>query len=208
MNRDNLLFLVIGVLCGFIAGYMIQERMASVQPLPRIHGETGDQAAAREAQRSAQTNASPGAPAAGAPMGGGPPMAAVQELRQRVEANPQDAEAILQLANLNFDISNWSRAQELFDRYLTLNPGEPDVLSDLGICFRALGQHQEAIEAFDEALEAAPDHWYARFNKAIVLGIDMGNLDAADEVVAELRQQRPDAPELERLTAELERRRG
>ena len=134
-------------------------------------------------------------------------MQAVQQLREQVANNPNDTEAILKLANMNFDISNWSRAQELYERYLALRPGDADVFSDLGICFRALGEFEEALDAFNTALEKDPDHWYARFNKTIVLGIDLGKIPAAEEALAQLRELRPDAPELERLATELAKRR-
>ncbi len=97
MNRDNALFLILGALGGFILGYMIQERMATTQPLPRIHGDASVQAAA--------------AP----PMAGGAAaMPAIQELQQRLAANPEDADALVQLAHLDFDLSSWGRAPVLY----------------------------------------------------------------------------------------------
>jgi tetratricopeptide (TPR) repeat protein len=201
LNRDNALFLLCGILCGFIAAYMVFERMATIQPQPRIHG-----AAAAAGSLPPEALAG-GAPAGTAPPGGGAPMAAVQQLREQVARNPEDADAVLQLANMNFDISNWSRAQELYEQYLALRPADADILSDLGICFRAQGQFDDALGAFEKALNENPEHWFARFNKTIVLGIDLGNVEAAEADMDRLRQLRPDAPELERLATELAKRR-
>ncbi len=199
MTKDHLLTLIIGVLVGFIGGYMIHERMAEVHPQPRVHGGTAAAAAPPAGSpRSNLTNAP----------GGGAPNAVVQQLQERLRKNPSDAEAILELANLNFDISNWSRSRDLYLQYLELQPGQPDTLSDLGICHRNLGEFDQALAAFDRALAQAPDHWLSRFNKAIVLGIDLGDYDAAEVVVAELQEIRPDAPELARLAEELQRRRA
>ena len=194
MNRDNALFLLFGVLCGFIVAYMVFDRTQSLHPQPRIHGE--------ESAASAPATGGAAGPAAG-----GAPMQVVQELRERVAKDPNDAVAVLDLANMNFDISNWKRAQELYEQYLSLRPGAADVYSDLGICLRAQGEYVEALGAFDTALEQDPDHWYARFNKAIVLGIDQGNIPAAEEALARLREIRPEAPELARLAEELAKRR-
>ncbi|MCB1037375.1 MAG: tetratricopeptide repeat protein [Acidobacteria bacterium] len=193
MTKDHVLTLIIGVLLGFISGYMIHERMAEVHPQPRVHGAA--EAAAM-------------APPAMPPQGGGAPNAMVQELQARLQQDPNDTDAILRLANLNFDISNWSRAKELYDRYLELEPGDPNILSDMGVCLRNMQEFDQALAAFDRALEKTPDHWLSRFNKAIVLGIDMGEYDQAETVIAELRQMRPDAPEVDRLAQELERRRA
>ncbi|MCB1056972.1 MAG: tetratricopeptide repeat protein [Acidobacteria bacterium] len=207
MNRDNLLYLVIGVLAGFIAGYLLEERMAEVQPPLRVHGATeatGEPSAAGGGPMTGGGGAAAPQPGAGS----GPAVAAVRQLQERVAQNPDDADAVLGLANANFDISNWTRAIELYEHYLELRPDDADVLSDLGICYRAQGDFDDAVASFDKALAKDPDHWLARFNKAIVLGIDEGNLDAADQVVAEMRALRPDAPDLQRLEAELDRRRS
>lgn len=199
MTKDHILTLIIGVLVGFIGGYMIHERMAEVHPQPRVHG--GAEAVAVPPPGPAQ-GAAPQAAA------GGAPNAMVRQLQERIQQNPSDTEAILQLANLNFDISNWSRARDLYLQYLDIQPGDPDILSDLGICHRNLGEFDRALATFDRALEASPDHWLSRFNKAIVLGIDLARYDDADQVVAQLEEQRPDAPELGRLSQELARRRA
>lgn len=201
MTKDHLLTLIIGVLVGFIGGYMIHERMAEVHPQPRVHGAA--EAAATpppQGPRPGLINAPSGA--------GGAPNAMVRQLQERIQQNPADADAVLRLANLNFDIANWSRSRDLYLRYLELRPEQPDVLSDLGICHRNLGEFDKALSTFDRALAVAPDHWLSRFNKAIVLGIDLGDYDAAEVVVAELKEIRPDAAELDRLAQELSRRRA
>ncbi|MCH9648104.1 MAG: tetratricopeptide repeat protein [Deltaproteobacteria bacterium] len=203
VNKDNVLFLVIGSLCGFIAGYMIQERMAKVQPQPRIHGE----AQAEAGGQATNPGTAPATQGGGMPNSGGPPNAMVQQLARRVAENPNDAEAIRQLANMNFDISNWSRARELYQRYLTLQPGDSDVLTDLGICYRAEGLFPEAIQAFDQALEGKADHWLAFYNKTIVLGIDLGDYAAAGAALEQLRKLRPGDLEVKRLSDEIDRRR-
>lgn len=204
MNRDSALFLVIGLLAGFLAGYVLQEEMAEVQPPRRIpgapHGETGGMAAA---------SAAPQMPAASAEGGGatpGAPMARIQELRLRVEQNPQDAEALLELANLNFDIQNWTRAQELYERVLAIRPADPDVLTDLGICLRAQGAFEEALGRFREAQGAAPSHWQSRFNEVVVLGLDLNDSAAAEPKLEELRRLAPGNADVERLAAEIRKR--
>jgi hypothetical protein len=110
VTRDSLLFLLIGLLAGFLVGYISHEAMTEVQPA-RMAGGT----------QLAATTAGPPAAGGGAP-GGAPAMAEINRLRALVEQNPNDLDALRQLANLNYDIANWPRAGS--ERYLepTGNP--------------------------------------------------------------------------------------
>lgn len=216
MNRDNVLYTTVGLLAGFIVGYLAHETVASRQPLP------GWTLAAAEAQLRAGAATGGGAPA-GAAMGGGTmgggaagptsaaPAAAgmeeVQRLAAYVAENPEDADAVRMLGNLNYDIQNWSRAAELYERYLALRGREVDVMTDLGVVYRNLGRPQDALGLFAEVRELDPEHWQSRFNEVIVLAFDVEDLDAAWEASQELRRLQPDNPQVERLVAELERRR-
>jgi uncharacterized protein HemY len=202
LNKDNLLFAIIGILVGFFAGYLLQEAMSARQP-PRL--VQGQGAPASETPEMPETTAMPAGPGGGqAPAG----MAEIQQLRQYVEQNPNDADAVRQLANLNFDISNWQRAQELYSRYLELRPGDPDVLSDLGISYRGNKDFDKALETFRKAQQVAPEHWQAYYNEVVVLAFDMKRFDAAGEVLDKLRRMQPDNENVAKLAAEVERQRN
>lgn len=203
MNRDSALFLLIGLLAGFLAGYILHEEMAEVQP-PRLpHGAGG--AAMLAAPDGGAAGEMAGSPATA---GGVTPMAQIEELRRRVEADPNDADATLGLANLNFDIQNWGRARELYERALALRPGDPDVLTDLGISLRALGQFDEALARFREAQAVAPQHWQSRFNEIVVLALDRQDLVAAEARLAELTTLAPGNADVARLAEEIRRRKS
>jgi tetratricopeptide (TPR) repeat protein len=189
LNRDNLLFLILGTLAGFILGFMGFEWMSDNQPQRLVHG--GD-----------TTAAAPPPPTAG----GGGPMPAVAQLQQYVAENPDDADAVMELANMNFQIRNWSRAEELYAHYVELRPESPGALSDLGICQRNQGNFEGAVATLDRALAIDPDNWLAQYNKLIIVGIDLQDYAAAEGLIASLKAQRPDDPDLGRLVAELEKR--
>jgi S1-C subfamily serine protease len=75
-----------------------------------------------------------------------------------------------------------------------LNPDYPHAYAILGVAYRRLGRHREAVEAFEEALRLKPDLARARF------GLAWTHLLAGD------RQQAQDALEpLERLDPEAAR---
>ncbi len=197
LNRDNVLFLVIGVLTGFISGYLMHEVMAARQPAPRRADAAANVAAARGGS---------GVPAATAKPGAQPGMEQVQRLRAHVENNPDDAPAVRQLANLNYDIRNWERAAELYQQYLRLVPEDLDVMTDLGAVYRFLGQPREALQQFQQVLGRAPERWQARYNEVLVLAFDLEDFASAGSAMAELRQQQPDNPEVTRLAEEVNKR--
>jgi tetratricopeptide (TPR) repeat protein len=193
------------LLAGFIGGYVLRDVMASRQPAFR-----GAEAAAI-APESPPIAAPPvttptGAPNAGS--SGGPPMAEIQRLREFVEKNPNDADAVLLLANLNFDIKNWARARDLYERRLALKPAEPDVITDLGVCYREMGEFKKALELFDQAETLAPDHWQSRYNKVVVLAFDLKDYAGAQKVLDELQRLQPQNPSISELAAEVARRRS
>ena len=49
----------------------------------------------------------------------------------------------------------------------------------MGVMYRRSGNPQEAINAFDRAMQADPKHEVSRMNKGIVLLHDMNDLDGA-----------------------------
>jgi Flp pilus assembly protein TadD len=202
VNRDHLMFTAIGLLAGFIAGYVMHEVMAARQPPLR----TVSLGAAARPEATGQPF--PGAAPPPAAASGAPAMEEVNRLNAALQQNPNDADALLRLANLYFDISSWQRAKELYERLLALRPESPDVWTDLGVCERELGQYERALEHFRKAQQMAPEHWQAVYNEVVVLAFDLQQLDAAAERAAKLGTMQPGNPDVGRLVAEIERRRS
>jgi predicted Zn-dependent protease len=216
VNRDNLLFATIGILVGFIAGYLMHEVMATRQP-PRLTSEMraqivvppgGEQGGGPAPEGDAGAGPAAGASPAAAGGGPAPAMQAIQELKAYVDKNPKDAKAVRQLADLNFDIRNWQRAQELYRHYLELKPNDPDVLTDLGISYRETKEYDQALRHFQEAQKAAPDHWQAYYNQVVVLAFDLKKLDEANQVLAKLQQMQPGNPDVEKLAGAVAKQRS
>ena len=138
-------------------------------------------------------------------MGG---MEQVQRLRQYVEENPTDSGALRLLANLNYDIQNWSRAAELYERFLTMEPGDHDVMTDLGISYRNLERPGQALDQFRRVYAEDPENWQARYNEILVLAFDLEDYAAADAVLEDLERLQPENPDVGKLAEEVRRRRG
>jgi hypothetical protein len=239
VNKDNAISVVMGLLVGFIVGYVLHDVMVAHQPLRRLPGEGAvvNSAAAPDAENGARAPADDaaagaaagaGSPAGaeggaagggagsaaggggGAAAGGSPPpaMAAVQQLRDYVATHPKDADAVLKLANLNFDINNFARARDLYTQYVGLRGPNADVLTDLGTCYRQLHQIDSALAQFRRAEELAPGHWKSRFAEVVVLAFDLNQTAAADQAFGRLQALAPGQPEVAQLGAALQRRRA
>lgn len=236
MNKDNAISVVMGLLVGFIVGYVLHDVMVAHQPLRRLPGEGAvvtsaaapdaengggappdDAAAAASAGGSSAAGVEGGAAGGGAAGAGGsaaaggsppPAMAAVQQLRDYVATHPKDADAVLKLANLNFDINNFGRAKDLYTQYLGLRGPNADVLTDLGTCYRQLHQFDSALAQFRRAEELAPGHWKSRFAEVVVLAFDLHQNAAADQAFGRLQALAPGQPEVAQLGAALQRRRA
>jgi hypothetical protein len=211
--RDNLLFATIGALAGFISGYFVHEVMTVRQPPPLAVLQAAQAAAAAgvDGSGAAPAGAPMGAPSggqAGMPPGGGPQMEEILRLREQVDKNPQDADAILALANLNYDISNWQRASELYGRYLALRPPHPDVLTDFGVALRGTGDFPGALARFEEAQRLQDGHWQSLYNQVVVLAFDMNDFGRARQVLTRLESLQPGNPEVARLAQEVTQRGG
>ena len=194
MTRDHGLFALFGVLIGFIAGYMMHEVMAARQPTrlplganPAAVGAPANPGITTQAQGEAQ-------------------MQQIQELSEYVRNNPEDMNAVLRLANFAFDAQIWPRAAELYEIYVAKNPGDADVLTDLGVCRREMGQAEEALASFDLAITADAKHWQSQFNRVVVLTFDLERFDQAREGLASLQALQPGNESVARLSEELERR--
>jgi tetratricopeptide (TPR) repeat protein len=214
VNKDNLLYLMGGLLVGFVFAYLLFEAMSTRQPprlTPALRAQiaSGDEAVqgggAADARVDAQGQAPGDAQGAAAR---GQAMAEIQKLREHVEKNPNDAKAVRQLADLNFDIQNWQRAQELYHHYLELKPNDPDVMTDLGITYRGVKDYDKALDLFHQTQKLAPDHWQALYNEVVVLAFDLKKLDQAGTVLAKLEQMQPGNPDVKRLADAVARQRS
>jgi Flp pilus assembly protein TadD len=206
VNKDNLLYALAGLLLGFVSSYLAFEVVAARQPPRRPPGVAlpGEAGATAGAPPGAAAEAPPGAQAGAA---GQPPMEEILRLRDHVAKNPGDADAVIRLANLNFDIRNWARARELYEQYLKLRPGEPDVLSDLGVTYFEMGDAPGAIAHFDRAQALSPDHWQSRFNEVFVRAA-VKDFAGAEAVIGELQRLQPNNPDVARLAEEVARRKA
>ncbi|UCE51370.1 MAG: tetratricopeptide repeat protein, partial [Desulfobacterales bacterium] len=72
-----------------------------------------------------------------------------------------------------------------------LQPNNANVWTDMGVMYRRSGKPQEAIKAFDKAIEADSKHEVSRFNKGIVLLHDLKDEQGAIRAWEDLMKVNP-----------------
>jgi len=96
-----------------------------------------------------------------------------QGMKSEPAAAPESLEAFVQLADDYFAAKNYGKALELYGKALELAPGNPDVMTNIAICYRRLGKPQDGVNMLHKALEADPNHAMALFNLGLILRDDL-----------------------------------
>lgn len=117
--------------------------------------------------------------------------ARILELEEFLKAHPENVQAWVELGNTFFDVNRFKDAIQAYEKSLELSPGDPHVLTDLGVMYRRDNAPQKAVACFDKAIAASPDFETARFNKGIVLMHDLNDLPGAIKAWEELVEVNP-----------------
>lgn len=111
-----------------------------------------------------------GPPAAGG-VAGAPP-APVQrlltDLRGRVQRNPKDLGALVNLANLYFDAAKYPQAIDYYKRALALDPENPDTRTDYATALHGVGNDLQSLRELNVVLAKHPNFAEALFNEGVV----------------------------------------
>jgi tetratricopeptide (TPR) repeat protein len=201
MHRNPWFTLVLGLMAGLVIGYVVAERQP-VPPAKALRLGVNPQGAA---QSQALPEGHP--PIEGAAAG------ETQRLREQVAeieallaSNPDDAGLMAAMGNVFFDGSRWAEAREWYERSLQASPGDPNVMTDLAVVYRNLGESQRTVELLDQVIAIAPTHWQALYNKVVVYQFDLHEHDAAADALRalqELKEGNPSIPDLSGLESEV-----
>ncbi len=118
---------------------------------------------------------------------------AIEQLQQKVDANPKDDVSLLRLANMLHDASMnnpslLTRAVNTYSKYLEIKPNDPNARVDMGICYFEMAKADssnapslltKAIQEMQTAFDKNPTHQPAAFNLGIV-NLNAGNLEESN----------------------------
>jgi tetratricopeptide (TPR) repeat protein len=178
MKSDNIVFAVAGVMFGLIAGWIIGAQQAS----PRLPATA--------------PAASSSAPASGGTSGGTAlDESQVQALKNVAERETSNPTPRTQLANLYFDAERYDDAIKWYEQAMALLPNDPNVSTDLGVCYYYTNQPDKALAQFAHSLKIDPKHTKTLLNVGIVKAFGKQDLEGAAQAWDQVIQLAPDSPE-------------
>lgn len=147
MTKENTLFIIVGLLLGFMVGFFF----------------------ANSVNQGAVAGAAPGMPASAAMPSGHPAVPGagnsipeVQAAIDKAKQNPDDFDAQMKAAELYYQIQRFDSAAEYLKRANELQPENYDVLVNLGNAYFDSGKYEEAEKTYTSALTKKPDDVDAR----------------------------------------------
>jgi tetratricopeptide (TPR) repeat protein len=186
VSKDEFVYLLAGVAFGLLVGFAIYAKWFA-EPV----GEPGAAAPAPAGQA---------APAQGA---SGPFMEQFEQLKQRLDANPNDVPSLVAMGDLLYGGGAWDEAAHVYERALAIRPNDADLLTVTARCYAETGDGEKALGLLGKAIVVAPTHFAALYNTAMVQGLSLGRFDDAEETLKILDAEHPGAPEVAELRAAL-----
>jgi Flp pilus assembly protein TadD len=200
MTRDNIVFATCGLLLGLILGsFVIGPKIARSKLVAPHSADIGPSLTETAPPASSSAMSPPVTATGGNPMG--MVMQQLETLKQTVARDPRNFEALVQLGNMYMDAAKFAQAIDYYERALAVRE-EPNVRTDLGICYKQSNQLEKSLAAFQQAGNEAPDQWQARYNEAIILS-ELGRNDEARNVAAKLAAAKPADEDVKKLVTAL-----
>jgi len=110
-----------------------------------------------------------------------------------------DYDQLVQIGNQAFDAGNPHVAIPAYEKALRIGPGrkDPNVVTDLGVMYRAIGEYGKAVALFRQAMQIDPKHAFSRYNLGVVLMQDLKDYPGAKAAFEEFLRLSPGGPEAE-----------
>lgn len=197
MTRDNLLFAIIGILIGFIIGFMLANSILTREAALRAAPLTA-------AQQSG--NLPPNHPpveGAGDQSGNGQQMLGqVQEAMKQAREQPDNFDAQLTAAKLEYQIQRFDQAIEYLLIANKLKPNDFNVLGMLGVANMDAGHFEAAEKWYRAALIKKPDDIPVLDGLCAVL-LSKGDAKGSEEAINKLAKVDPTNQDLQQFRDKL-----
>ena len=130
------------------------------------------------------------------------PMADITKLMQRVEADPQDVEALRALGNAFMHMKGWDRAIMFWDRALAIEPHDAMALNQKGVSLFQKQDYTAAAVTFEKLLKLKEDNVYALFNLGILYRHFLGDTRLGEEYLQKIIELKPENKDVLRAVME------
>jgi tetratricopeptide (TPR) repeat protein len=183
MSRENLLFAIIGILLGFIVGFMFassmsqkaptQQTAASSQTMPADHPPVGaENAPDPQAMR-----------------------AEVAAQLEKARNEPNNFEAQIRAAELYYQIQRYDQAIEFLLKANQIKPADYRTVAVLGLVNLDAGHYDQAEKWYRAALKMKSDDVAVLAGLAAVT-LEKGDAKAAEDAIAKLEKVDPNSEDL------------
>jgi tetratricopeptide (TPR) repeat protein len=192
MSRENILFAIIGILFGFIVGFMFASSMSQKQAMQQT------------------TAASQGMPADHPPVGGAQAQnqdpqavrAQVSASLEKARNEPNNFEAQMQAAELYYQIQRYDQAIEFLLKANQLKPTDYQAVAALGVANLDAGHYDTAEKWYRAAIKMKPDDVMVLAGLAEAT-LGKGDAKAAEDAIAKLEKVDPNSEDLPRFRNKL-----
>ncbi len=225
MNKNGLMFGVIGLLAGLIIGFLAANsinRNSQIVALPTnqptapfqnqqvqttvVKDQTTQGGMIPAVQETLdKANAAPND--FDAQIKAGDLYARIKSLDKAVEfyekahqIKPEDYTTIVKIGNTYFDAGKFEQAQKWYEEALAKKPNDVNVRTDLGITFveRADPDLDRAIKEFQTSLQTDPKHEQTLYNLGVAYA-KKGNSEETGKIIAQLESINPNSQLVGRL---------
>jgi tetratricopeptide (TPR) repeat protein len=194
LTRENFLFAIIGILLGFIVGFM-------------LHGVMSQRDAEHSAATTQRQQLPPDHPPVGSDGAGSPgqqqSMQEVQQMIQRARSSPKDFDAQIMAANLEYQIGQYDESIKFL---LTANQIRPDhygTIANLGMVNMDAGHIDAAEKWYRAALAKDPKDGQVLDGLSNVL-LKAGKAGPAEQIINRLAAADPTNEDLAQFRSRLD----
>ncbi|HZM98888.1 MAG TPA: tetratricopeptide repeat protein [Pyrinomonadaceae bacterium] len=191
MSRENLLFGIIGILLGFIVGFMFASSMS------------------QKTQQAQVASAGQSLPADHPPVGAQNPMGNPEEVRAQVTESlekarnePKNFEAQVKAAELYYQIGRYDQSIEFLLKANQIQPTDYRTVTLLGLTNLDAGHYETAEKWYRAALKMRQDDVMVLAGLAAAT-LEKGDAKAAEDAIAQLEKVDPNSEDLPNFKTKL-----
>ena len=175
MTRENLLFAIIGLLAGFIVGFLFASSMSQRQFAPAVAG--GSQNLPADHPPISSSNSSDPQQV----------FADVQASMKKAREEPQNFEAQVAAARLEYQIRRYDEAIEFLLKANKLRPDDYETIANLGVVNLDAGHYEQSMKWYKAAMLKKQDDIVV-VDGLCAAALGAGDVKEAEQAIAKLEK--------------------
>ena len=104
----------------------------------------------------------------------------INQLRRELDQEPDNMAAAVELADIYQQAGMFDQAAGYYEQALGIEAEHPQLLVNLGLCYRGLGRFEEALDVLKSANRLDPQNWQSLFNQVVVAALDLQRFEEAE----------------------------